>query len=147
MNIRKFKKEDQFAAQNIILNGLKEYWGSIDNTLNPDVYDVEKAFLQERCTFVVAELDGRVIGTGGLKKTDDPTTVELCRVSVDKSQRRQGIAKAIVIKLFEYASEMGYKKVLVETTKTWVAPRTLYKKLGFIEFSEDEKDVYMILNL
>ena len=147
MNIRNFKKEDQSVAQEIILKGLKEYWNFIDNTLNPDVYDIEKAYLQDGCIFVVAELDGRIVGTGGLKKTDEVAMVQMCRVSVDADHRRQGIAKGIIANLLDHARETGYKKVLVETTKTWTAPRTLYNKLGFIETHEDEEDVYMVLDI
>ena len=69
----------------------------------------------------------------------------MVRVSVHPEHRRQGIAQEIIKNLLAYARKMGYKKILVETTKTWIAPRTLYNKLGFIETHEDDEDVYMIL--
>ncbi|MBI4080368.1 MAG: GNAT family N-acetyltransferase [Candidatus Levybacteria bacterium] len=147
MTIRSFKKEDQPYAQEIILNGLKEYWGFIDNTLNPDVYAIEKTYVQEGCRFLVAEADGRIVGTGGLMRTKDANVAQIVRVSVHPDHRRQGVAKEIVTHLLDYAREMGYKKVLVETTKSWIAPRTLYNQLGFREIREDEADVYMMFEL
>lgn len=144
MEIRNFKKKDQSRAQNVILNGLKEYWGFIDTSLNPDVYDIKKAYVKEGSAFIVVELGQKIIGTGGLKRTEDTDMVQMVRVSVDKNYRRQGIAKKIVTHLLSQAVTMGYKKVLVETTKTWKIPRALYNDVGFTEIKETEEDVYMI---
>jgi len=143
--IRKFKRKDQPQAQEVILNGLKEYFGFINSALNLDVYDIEKAYLQEGSMFIVAEMDGRIVGTGSLTKISDKNVAQIVRVSVHPEHRRQGIAQEIIKNLLAYARKMGYKKILVETTKTWIAPRTLYNKLGFIETHEDDEDVYMIL--
>lgn len=147
MKIRTFQKEDQKHAQEIILEGLKEHWGFIDHTLNPDVYDIEKAYLKDGSTFVVLEHDGEIVGTGGLQQTDKDDTVQIVRVSVHAEHRRKGIAKQIVFDLLKQAKNMGYKKMLVETTKTWIAPRTLYNSIGFKEIYETEEDVYMTLDL
>jgi len=147
MHIRKFRQEDQKSTQDIILEGLKEYWGIIDHTLNPDVYDIQGTYIKDRTTFVVVEKDGVIVGTGGLQKTDDKETAQMVRVSVRKDFRRKGIAREIIAHLLLQAKDMGYKSVLVETTKTWVAPRALYNKLGFNEIREDEEDVYMLLSL
>lgn len=147
MRIRKFQKDDQKAAQALILSGLKEYYGFIDHTRNPEVYTIEKSFIQKGTTFVVIEEGGEIIGTGGLLTTDKPDTAQMVRVSVHKDHRRKGIAKQIVFDLLKQAKEMGYKKMLVETTKTWIAPRTLYNSIGFKEIYETEEDVYMTLDL
>jgi N-acetylglutamate synthase-like GNAT family acetyltransferase len=147
MQIRTFQSSDQKAAQGIILEGLKEHWGFIDDTLNPDVYDIEKAYMKDGSTFVVIEHDGKIVGTGGLIATDKSDTVQMVRVSVHTEHRRKGIAKQIVAELLKIAKEMGYKKILVETTKTWTAPRTLYNSIGFTEIYETEEDVYMLKDL
>lgn len=71
----------------------------------------------------------------------------MVRVSVHAEHRREGIAKQIILELLKHAKEMGYKKMLVETTKTWIAPRTLYNSIGFTEIYETDEDVYMTLEL
>lgn len=147
MYIRQFQKNDQARVQEVILEGLKEYFGSIDHSLNPDVYNIDQFYLQKGITFLVAEIEGEIVATGGLKKTDESDMPQIVRISVHKDYRRKGIAKEMTLRLIDFARKKGYKRILVETTKTWQAPRTLYNSMGFKELYEDEEDVYMVLSL
>ncbi len=147
MKIRPFKNVDQAGAQEVLLAGLKEHWGFIDHSLNPDIYDIGKFYIKDGSTFVVFEHEGEVIGTGGLLATDKEGIAQMVRVSVHSGYRRKGIAKQIVRELLRLAKEMGYRKMLVETTKTWLAPRALYNSIGFQEAYETEEDIYMITDL
>lgn len=147
MKVRIFHKKYQTEAQRVILDGLKEYFGFIDTSLNPDVYDIYQYYLVNGGVFVVGIQDGKVIATGGLKKTKEIRIAEMVRISVDKQYRRKGYAKEIINKLLTIAKDNGYTTVVTETTKTWTAPRALYRSLGFIELYEDEEDVYMGLEL
>src|SRR5215203_5667644 len=57
--IRPFVPADQAQAREIILAGLGEHWGFIDDTLNPDLDDILAAYPLDRADFlVVQEADG-----------------------------------------------------------------------------------------
>ncbi len=62
--IKPFESEDQDAVRSLILAGLAEHGGEIDPTLNPDLNDIRDSY--NDATFLVAWLDGRIIGSGAL---------------------------------------------------------------------------------
>ena len=55
MIIRPFTPDDQQATQQLILDGLAEYWGKIDPSLNTDLNKIEESY--QDGYFVVAEED------------------------------------------------------------------------------------------
>jgi hypothetical protein len=64
ITLRLFRPEDQTAVKNLILAGLKEHWGTLDPTLNPDLNDIAQTYAN--ATFLVAWEGDRIIGTGAL---------------------------------------------------------------------------------
>lgn len=58
---------------------------------------------------------------------------ELKRVRVAQSLQRQGLGEAISRALLERASELGFKRVILDTTTLQTPARRLYEKLGFLE--------------
>ena len=67
--IRPFAATDQDAARWLILEGLGGHFGFIDETMNPDLDDIALTFSD--AVFLVAEIDGVIVGTGGLMVRDD----------------------------------------------------------------------------
>ena len=66
MLIRSFEPRDQTAARQLILAGLGEHFGWIDETCNPDLDDVTANYVEPGHVFLVAEIGGELVGTGGL---------------------------------------------------------------------------------
>src|SRR5215469_12477663 len=64
--IRPFVPGDQDAARRLILAGLGEHFGFIDPSYNPDLDDIQANYVAGGHVFVVAELDGALVGTAGL---------------------------------------------------------------------------------
>ena len=62
LEIRPFQPSDQAIAKQLILEGLAEHWGTLDPTLNPDLNDIAQSYTEGN--FIVALLDGHIIGTG-----------------------------------------------------------------------------------
>ena len=64
-----------------MLAGLRDHWGTLDPTLNPDLDDIAGWYGPLDGYTIVAEIDGRIVGTGTMHRVDDQTGV-LVRMSV-----------------------------------------------------------------
>src|SRR4051794_34810814 len=147
--IRPFAPADQAAARALIVAGLGEHFGAIDETLNPDLDDIAAGYPAATGTvFLVAERAGALVGTAALTTEDlDDPEGWIVRVAVDPAQRRQGIAAALVAHLIALADDRRMELLLVETNKDWTAAIRLYEQCGFSTYDEDDVSVYMHLNL
>lgn len=130
--IRPFVPADQIAARALILTGLGEHWGYIDETLNPDLDGISEAYPPETSYFLVAEEDGALIGAGCLTE-DDAETGRLVRMSVASAARGKGIGRRLVAELEAAARARGYTRLVCETTEDWVDATGLYLATGFTE--------------
>ena len=126
--IKPFESEDQDAVRSLILAGLAEHWGEIDPTLNPDLNDIRASY--NDATFLVAWLDGRIIGSGALVPRSDQVA-EIARMSVASEFRRRGIGGKILERLCQEAKELGFQRIVLETTSTWSDIIEFYKRFGF----------------
>jgi GNAT superfamily N-acetyltransferase len=143
---RPFRAEDQAAARNLILGGLTEHFGFLDETLNPDLDDIKASYVDKGGFFLVCEVDGVLAGTGGLA-VGEPGAARIVRVSVAPMFRRRGIAAALVRRLIQEASLRGITTVLVESNRDWCDAIRLYQRLGFTESARDSESVYLSLSL
>jgi ribosomal protein S18 acetylase RimI-like enzyme len=130
--IRPFEPADQARMRALVLTGLGEHWGFIDETLNPDLDDIAAAYPPETSLVLVVEEDGALIGAGCLTE-DDPSTGRLVRMSVAASARGKGIGRRLVADLETAARARGYTRIVCETTETWVDATGLYLATGFSE--------------
>ena len=97
--------------------------------------DVEnfQAGYNENGGLFLAELDdGKVIGTGAIRRMDDETA-ELRRMWLLQEYHGQKIGYRIVQRLFATAREKGYRRVRLMTNHVQVEAVTFYRKLGFYE--------------
>ncbi|HET9109407.1 MAG TPA: GNAT family N-acetyltransferase [Ktedonobacterales bacterium] len=141
--VRAFTPADQDAARALILAGLGERFGFVDETRNPDLDDIAASYLAPGHRFVVAELAGEVVGTGGLLFEPDGVTCQLVRVSVRRDLRRQGIAQALVGALLAEARERGLRRVWGETDEPWHDAIALYQRLGFAVYERRDGLVFL----
>jgi ribosomal protein S18 acetylase RimI-like enzyme len=148
LTISPFKPADQAAARALILEGLGEHFGWIDETRNPDVDDIAAHYLAKGHAFVVARSDGEMVGTGALLTLSVPDGVgQMVRVSVSRSRRRGGIGAAIARRLLDVARQRGLRRVQVETNNDWYDAIRLYERLGFAEYARDDESVYLALEI
>ena len=66
MVVRPFETRDQTAARSLVLEGLGEHFGFIDESLNPDLDDIQASYPAAGHVFLVAESEGSIDGTAGL---------------------------------------------------------------------------------
>ncbi len=143
---RPFSPPDQAAAKQLILAGLAEHWGELDVSLNPDLNDIQTSYIDSGGAFVVVEAAGKLVGTGALLPEGEGVA-RIMRVSVDKEYRRVGLGRELTDYLVTLARQMGYAKLLVETTDTWEPAIRLYQSYGFVEVARYDGDVHMELVL
>ncbi len=139
IELKPFKNQDQPIVKSLILDGLVEHWGFLDEGKNPDLDDIATTYADG--TFLVAWRDGEIIGTGAFKP-HSATQVEIIRMSVKKDLRRQGIGRRILDELLRRATETGYEEVILETTETWQDVIDFYLDYGFEITYHQDGDVY-----
>ena len=139
LKILPFQSSDQAAVKTLILDGLVDHWGTLDESLNPDLNDIATSYAD--ATFLIAWLDDEIIGTGAFIPCFEKQ-VEIVRMSVAKEKRRQGIGQKILSKLCKIASEKGYEEVILETTETWQDVIAFYQQYGFEITHYADGDVY-----
>ena len=147
-HIRPFAPGDQLAARRLILEGLGERWGWVDETRNPDLDDIAAHYLAPGHYFVVVERDGELIGTGalvaeGAEGAKRQATGRIVRMSVAREHRGRGLGRALVEHLLDEAQQRGCRRVLVETTREWHDAIRLYQRCGFVEYARDDEDVHL----
>ena len=74
-----FQPSDQVAVKALILDGLVDHWGTLDESKNPDLNNIAVTYVD--ATFLVAWLDDEIVGTGAFIP-HSKKQVEIARMSV-----------------------------------------------------------------
>lgn len=75
--------------------------------------------------------DGKKAAGGGAIRRYDDKNVELKRVFVHPEYQGQGIGSRLVSMLMEWAVELGYERMILETGELLAESCAVYRKLGF----------------
>jgi GNAT superfamily N-acetyltransferase len=130
------RSSDPFAPEAVRLIG--ELWREL-GTLYPEVQGTPfhpADISGKRTAFVVAWLDEAAVGCGAFKPftTDNEIGMaEIKRMYVQPSARCRGIARAILMKLEQLASDCGYELARLESGKLQPDAIHLYKTSGYRE--------------
>lgn len=81
-------------------------------------------------TVVMVYKDNKAVACGAFKEIDNKS-VELKRIFVQKQFRGLGISRKLVNELEIWATELGYKEVILETGIKQDAAIGLYKSAGY----------------
>ena len=79
----------------------------------------------------IVELDGQVVGSVFLVKTDTPGTAQLRMLYVEPVARGQGIGSRLINACLAFAKEAGYQRITLWTNSVLADARRLYEKAGF----------------
>lgn len=133
LHIRPFEMGDQEQARWLILEGLGEHFGYIDETLNPDLDDILHNYIALGHVFLVASIGEELAGTGALILHEKGIS-EMVRISTRKKHRRRGIGQSIITSLVTAARERDMRRIIVKTNISWHDAIHLYKRLGFVAY-------------
>uniref|UniRef100_A0A8C9URN7 N-acetyltransferase domain-containing protein n=1 Tax=Spermophilus dauricus TaxID=99837 RepID=A0A8C9URN7_SPEDA len=109
--------------------------------LQTDLADITKSYLRARDScFWVAESGGQVAGiVGALPVEDSPPgrkQLQLFHLSVALEHRGEGLGKALVMTVLQFARAQGYSEVVLETSIVQQDALTLYLRMGFQKTGE-----------
>ena len=97
-----------------------------------DMDDLHQVYDGKLGIFLVA-LDGeRVIGTGALKPLAG-RAAELKRLWLLEDYHGQSIGYRLVMRLFEFARQAGYRQIFLQTSLQQRRAIDFYKQIGFVE--------------
>ena len=156
--IRTIEPGDNKALATIIRNSLEEFKANKPGTVYfDDTTDhLSDVFTHKGSIYFVAELDGEIIGGGGVFPTANlpEGTCELVKLYLSSKARGKGIGKLLMEKCIAAARELGYKKIYLETMPELTIAIPMYKKSGFTHLQAAQGssghtgcDVWMIKDL
>lgn len=85
-----------------------------------------------RGAFLIARDGGRAVGCGAIRVLD-PTTAEVKRMYVELDQRGKGVGRAVLAGLEATATELGVRRLVLETGIYQDAALSLYQRAGFLQ--------------
>lgn len=133
IRLRRYRGGDHDAVwclHNLALNAAGAHGGN--GSWDDDLHHVEEIYLQNGGEFIVAEMGGRIVGMGGLRRKT-PENASITRMRIHPDFQRRGIGQIVLSHLEERARELGYSTLCLDTTAGQTAARGLYRKNGYIE--------------
>lgn len=143
IDIRYLTKKDEDKSKKLIINGLKEYFDKYDENLNPDLKNLFKTYTNNNNLLIIGLYKEELISTAGLKE-ENKNIARIVRMSVKKEFRQKGIASLMIDELEKIAKNKGYKKIVLETTKSWKKVINFYKKNNYIEYEKEDSNIHFI---
>jgi putative acetyltransferase len=100
---------------------------------DPEVDWMSRAYAQPRAAYFVVELDGAVLGGGGIAPLagGDETVCELRKMYFRPAARGLGLGEALLRRCLATARSFDYRTCYLETLGGMAAAVRLYEKLGF----------------
>ncbi len=142
--MRPFAPPDQERARRLIIEGLGEHFGHVDEHINTDLEDIARSYADG--VFLVADAAGRIVGTGALIPSED-AVMQVVRMSTDRRLRRAGIATLVLASLKEHARRLGCTRLILQTVPVWDDAVGFYRSAGFHEARRDEHAVVFTTQL
>lgn len=137
--LRNIELQDNAAIAKIIRSCLKEFSADKPGTVyyEESTDNLFGLYSEERSVYFIAEIEGRIVGGGGISPTNglSEDTCELVKMYLLPEARGKGIGAAILNKCLETAKQKGFSKVYLESLPELKRAITVYEKFGFKKLS------------
>ena len=134
--LRRYQSSDYEAILQLHFQGLQQYGVHINSELIPGLDDdlgrIEEEYLKNG-EFLTATINGNIVGMGAFRKIDSKTA-EIKRMRVRPEYQGRGIGSLILDTLIEKARQLGYRKLILDTTERMKVAQHLYRSRGFKEY-------------
>lgn len=135
ISIRTIQRADNPFLSKIVKDTLAEFGANHPGTVYYDATTdaLFELFQINGAVYFVAELNGEIVGGGGIYPTDGlpEGTCELVKMYLLPQARGAGLGRALIEKSLRYAKETGYKQVYLETMPELKQALKVYAKFGF----------------
>jgi GNAT superfamily N-acetyltransferase len=111
----------------------------IEHALEDEMDRVAAYYSEHAGSFWVAVKDNKLVGMFGLEGTPDGQ-MELRRMYVDPSARRQGVARQMLQSAEEECRDRGVSRLMLSTSEIQGAALALYKEAGYRLLREEVAD-------
>jgi len=141
--VRRYESGDQAAVQRVFRRAMRE--AGTDPTDVPGTRDldwIEAAYLDTGGEFLVVEVGGEVVATGGLAVDGD--VGELFRVAVDPDHQRAGHGSRLLAALEDAARERGVERMVLTTARRQDAAVDFYLGHGYDQTGRDRYGEYRL---
>jgi putative acetyltransferase len=134
-HIREIAPGDNDVLSSIVKNTLAEFGANRPGTVffDPTTDHLFELFQRERACYFVLEMDNQIAGGAGIFPSEGlpKDTCELVKMYLLPHARGFGQGKKLIEKCIAIASEMGYKKMYLETMPELKKALKVYEKFGF----------------
>ncbi len=134
--IRPIQPADNPIIAKIIRDTLTEFGANHPGTVyyDPTTDALLELFRKEKSTYNIAEIDGVVVGGGGIYPTEGlpADTCELVKMYLLPAARSIGLGRQMIERCMQQAKENGFSKIYLETMNELKAALKAYEKLGFV---------------
>ena len=134
-NIRPISPGDNAAIALIVRQTLKEFGANHPGTVyfDPTTDHLFELFQAERSAYNILELNGEIVGGGGVYPTPGlpEDTCELVKMYLLPHARGAGLGKKMISICIEQAKSFGYKKIYLETMNELKKALSVYESMGF----------------
>lgn len=135
LTIRPIQSTDNLHLSKIIKSALEEFGANHPGTVYYDAStdSLSELFKQKGAAYFVAELDGEIVGGGGIFPTEGlpANTCELVKMYLAPAARGTGLGRKMIEQSLAFAKEYGYKNVYLETMPELKQALNVYAKFGF----------------
>ncbi len=135
MNIRLIEEKDNEAVAHIIRATLEEFGANQPGTVYYDqsIWTLSDILDGNKSTYFVIEEDNRILGGGGIYPTKGlpQNTAELVKIYTVPEIRGKGYGKRLIDICLDFAKEVGYEYVYLESMEELSMAVGLYERLGF----------------
>jgi N-acetylglutamate synthase-like GNAT family acetyltransferase len=137
--VRCFEPADEQAVLDVIVPIQREEFGiAITADEQPDLRAIPSFYQAGLGDFLVATVDGRVVGTIGLKDIGSGRgALRKMFVSAPFRGRDHGIAQALLSRLLDDPRTRGMRDIFLGTTDRFLAAHRFYEKNGFQQIGVD----------
>lgn len=122
-------------VRRLVLDGLGERWGYVDERLNRDLDDI--ASTNDSGLTLTAWIGAVLVGTGSLVPRGEGRA-EVLRMSTAAPYRGRGVATRVLRYLLDDASRRGLGTVVLETAAAWHEARSMDERNGFVLEREED---------
>ncbi len=140
IEIRPFAAPDIDGVFSVILPIQRDEFGfAITADDQPDLQVIPDFYQSGKGQFWVAELDGVIVGTLGLKDIgNNRAALRKMFVAAAVRGREHGVAARLLDALLAHARANGIRDIFLGTTDKFLAAHRFYEKNGFTEIKRDE---------
>lgn len=135
ITIRPIRKEDNPVLAKIVKDTLAEFGANHPNTVyfDPSTDTLFEVFQEPRSWYFVAEVNGEMVGGGGIYPTDGlpADTCELVKMYLLPQARGLGLGRTLIEKCIQWAKDAGYKQIYLESMPELKKALKVYEKFGF----------------